>query len=116
MNDAVFIQAIRDEPHDDLPRLVYADYLEDEGQSQRGELIRIQCELSRGVSKRSRALELLARMRELVVLHEIAHHLSPTEPAHGPDFVATFCELAGAVMGPEVGHVLRVVYAKEGVR
>ena len=55
-------------------------------------------------------------LRELVVLHEIAHHLSHAEPPHGPEFVATFCELAGAVMGPEVGHVLRVVYAKEGVR
>lgn len=55
-------------------------------------------------------------LRELVVLHEIAHHVSPAEPAHGPEFVATFCELADAVMGPEVGHVLRVVYAKEGAR
>lgn len=55
-------------------------------------------------------------MRELVVLHEIAHHLSDAEPPHGPEFVAAFCELADLVMGPEVGHVLRVVYAKEGVR
>jgi putative metallohydrolase (TIGR04338 family) len=55
-------------------------------------------------------------LRELVVLHEIAHHLCSAEPPHGPEFVATFCELAGTVMGPEVAHVLRVVYAKEGVR
>jgi putative metallohydrolase (TIGR04338 family) len=55
-------------------------------------------------------------LRELVVLHEIAHHLSDVDPPHGPEFVATFCELAETVMGPEVGHVLRVVYAKEGVR
>ncbi len=54
-------------------------------------------------------------LRELVVLHEIAHHLSREEPPHGPQFVAAFCELAEAVMGAEVGHVLRVVYAKEGV-
>jgi putative metallohydrolase (TIGR04338 family) len=55
-------------------------------------------------------------LRELVVLHEIAHHLCRAEPPHGPDFVAAFGDLAEAVMGPEVGHVLRVVYAKEGVR
>lgn len=55
-------------------------------------------------------------LRELVVLHEVAHHLCQAEPPHGPDFVATFCELAELVMGPELGHVLRVVYAKEGVR
>ena len=55
-------------------------------------------------------------LRELVVLHEIAHHLSDAEPPHGHEFVATFCDLAAAVMGPEAGHVLRVVYSKEGVR
>lgn len=55
-------------------------------------------------------------LRELVVLHEVAHHLCLAEPPHGPEFVATFCEVAQLVMGPELGHVLRVVYAKEGVR
>ena len=55
-------------------------------------------------------------LRELVVLHEIAHHLCDAEPPHGAEFVATFCDLAATVMGPEVAHVLRVVYAKEGVR
>jgi putative metallohydrolase (TIGR04338 family) len=55
-------------------------------------------------------------LRELVVLHEVAHHLCSAEPPHGPEFVATICTLAQLVMGPELGHVLRVVYAKEGVR
>lgn len=55
-------------------------------------------------------------LRELVVLHEIAHHLCAAEPAHGPEFTDTFCELTTTVMGAEVGYVLRVVYAKEGVR
>ena len=55
-------------------------------------------------------------LRELVVLHEIAHHLCDAEPPHGAQFVAAFCELARTVMGPEAGYVLRVVYLKEGVR
>ena len=55
-------------------------------------------------------------MRELVVLHEIAHHLCDSHPPHGSQYVTTLCTLAELVMGPEVGHVLRVVYAKEGVR
>ncbi|MBY0441829.1 MAG: TIGR04338 family metallohydrolase [Mycobacteriaceae bacterium] len=59
-------------------------------------------------------------MRELVVLHEVAHHLceqgSRTQPAHGSQFVATMCTLTELVMGPELGHVLRVVYAQNGVR
>lgn len=54
-------------------------------------------------------------LRELVVLHEIAHHLCDAQPPHGPQFVGTFGELAGIVMGPEVEHILRVAYAKEGV-
>ncbi|MFZ0225850.1 MAG: TIGR04338 family metallohydrolase [Mycobacterium sp.] len=55
-------------------------------------------------------------MRELVVLHEIAHHLCNASPPHGSHYVATLCTLAELVMGPELGHVLRVVYTKEGVR
>lgn len=55
-------------------------------------------------------------LRELVILHELAHHLSDADPPHGPEFVAVYTELVGAVMGAEVAHVLRVVYAKEGVR
>lgn len=55
-------------------------------------------------------------MRELVVLHELAHHLCHVPPSHGPEFVATMCTLAELVMGPELGHVLRVVFAEEGVR
>ena len=54
-------------------------------------------------------------MRELVILHELAHHLCGAAPPHGPQFVDTLCTLTGLVMGPEVGHVLRVVYAREGV-
>jgi putative metallohydrolase (TIGR04338 family) len=55
-------------------------------------------------------------LRELVVLHEITHHLCDVQPPHGPEFVATFTELTEFVMGAEAGYVLRVVYAKEGVR
>jgi putative metallohydrolase (TIGR04338 family) len=55
-------------------------------------------------------------MRELVVLHEIAHHLCDVHPPHGSQYATTLCTLAELVMGPEAGHVLRVVYAKEGVR
>jgi len=55
-------------------------------------------------------------LRELVVLHEIAHHLCRSEPPHGPEFTSTLCDLAESVMGSEVAHVLRVVYMREGVR
>ncbi len=48
-------------------------------------------------------------------LHELAHHVSQADPPHGPAFVVAYCELCDTVMGPEVGLVLRMVYAKEGV-
>jgi uncharacterized protein (TIGR02996 family) len=41
-----FVAHIREEPLDEVPRLIYADYLEERGDP-RGEFIRIQCELAR---------------------------------------------------------------------
>ena len=55
-------------------------------------------------------------MRELVVLHELAHHLEP-EPAaaaHGPAFVHRYALLATEVIGPEVGLLLRSTMHSEG--
>jgi uncharacterized protein (TIGR02996 family) len=37
-----FLQAIGETPQDDTPRLVFADWLEEQGQAQRAEFIRIQ--------------------------------------------------------------------------
>ncbi|AQA03526.1 hypothetical protein BVC93_15150 [Mycobacterium sp. MS1601] len=55
-------------------------------------------------------------LRELVVLHEIAHHLCPCDPPHGPEFATAMADLAATVMGPEAGYVLRVLYDKQGVK
>jgi len=41
------LAAIREGPHDDLPRLALADWLDEDGQANRAELIRVQCELDR---------------------------------------------------------------------
>lgn len=41
-----FLQAIIANPADDAPRLIYADWLEEHGNSNRAEFIRIQCELA----------------------------------------------------------------------
>jgi uncharacterized protein (TIGR02996 family) len=42
-----FLAAIRAAPDDDLPRLVAADWLEEHGEVDRAEFIRVQCELAR---------------------------------------------------------------------
>jgi len=44
---AAFLDAICADPDNDLPRLVYADYLEEQGEEDRAEFIRVQCELAR---------------------------------------------------------------------
>ena len=40
-----FLQSICESPDDDAPRLIYADYLEEHGQEERAEFIRVQCRI-----------------------------------------------------------------------
>jgi uncharacterized protein (TIGR02996 family) len=71
-----FLAAIRDEPDNDTPRLVYSDWLEEQGDAARAEFIRVQCRLERlhpGDPSRT-ALE--EREDELLARHE-ADWLAP---------------------------------------
>jgi uncharacterized protein (TIGR02996 family) len=45
---APFLHAICARPEDDGPRLIYADWLDENGECERAEFIRVQCELARG--------------------------------------------------------------------
>jgi uncharacterized protein (TIGR02996 family) len=62
MTDAALLAAIRAAPDDDAPRLVYADWLDEHGQPERAEFIRVQCELARheAPALRRQEAELLA--------------------------------------------------------
>ena len=53
-------------------------------------------------------------MRELVVLHELAHHLA-TDAGHGPAFVATMLELVEGLVGAEAAFLLRATLQDAGV-
>ena len=71
--EAALLSAIAREPDDDLHRLGYADWLTENGDPNRAELIRIQCGLERGVdwqnggeAKGDRLKELQDRERELI--------------------------------------------------
>ncbi|WP_446223595.1 TIGR04338 family metallohydrolase [Nocardia sp. IBHARD005] len=57
-------------------------------------------------------------LRELVVLHEIAHHLSPDleEAPHGPEFCTRYVELVDGVIGAEAALLIRASFAGCGVR
>lgn len=45
--DADFLRAILAAPDDDAPRLIYADWLDENGKPERAEFIRVQCQLAR---------------------------------------------------------------------
>jgi uncharacterized protein (TIGR02996 family) len=60
-----FLHAILSDPEDDAPRLVYADWLQDQGDPL-GELVRVQAELARIDVPHARRAELTRRERELL--------------------------------------------------
>jgi len=66
-----FLQEVLENPADDVPRRVYADWLVDQGglvNAARGEFIQIQCDLAR-LPLGARPAELVRRERELLEVH-----------------------------------------------
>jgi uncharacterized protein (TIGR02996 family) len=66
------LAAILDSPDDDLPRLIYADWLEESGRPFRAEFIRLQLDLARLPGDDRRRPELEQRERALLRKHERA--------------------------------------------
>jgi uncharacterized protein (TIGR02996 family) len=64
-DETAFLRTILDSPEDDGPRLVYADWLEEAGDGERAEFIRVQCELARPADGRPRRHALAEREAEL---------------------------------------------------
>ena len=60
-----FLNAILERPDDDLPRLVYADYLDESGDPERAEFIRVQIELANSSDEDPRFAALTRRLNEL---------------------------------------------------
>ena len=56
-----FLQAVLADPEDDAPRLIYADWLDEQGEGERAEFIRVQCALARMDEDDERRPELEAR-------------------------------------------------------
>jgi uncharacterized protein (TIGR02996 family) len=59
------LRTVIEDPDDDTPRLVYADYLEEHGQPDRAAFIRVQCQLAHLPEADPRRPELEARERAL---------------------------------------------------
>jgi uncharacterized protein (TIGR02996 family) len=89
--EAALLAAVRADPADDLPRLVYADWLEERGEVERAELIRVQVELSllqaassvdyaycaAGGSDKTSCRTCNLKQRECELLEELAPSLFP---------------------------------------
>src|SRR5262245_51138826 len=69
MQQQAFLDAIVAAPEDDAPRLVYADWLEENGDSDRAEFIRLQCDLARRARFDIARRPLVDRERQLLQLH-----------------------------------------------
>jgi uncharacterized protein (TIGR02996 family) len=65
-----FLQAISETPDDDTPRLVYADWLEENGDGDRAEFIRVQVQLACRAEDDPRRPALKLRERALLTRHE----------------------------------------------
>src|SRR5438045_3614039 len=64
-----FLQDIKENPDDDTPRLILADWLEEHGDP-RGTFLRIQCELAKSEGDRDRQHQLGLRLRQIMDRHE----------------------------------------------
>src|SRR5262245_40576311 len=90
MEDVALLQEIVESPDDDLPRLVYADWLDDHGQAERAEFIRVQVELARLAEEDDERAELEHRERRLRKRHEREWLGALRESLHGWGFSRGF--------------------------
>ena len=69
-HDDAFLQAIIESPDDDSLRLIYADWLDDHGQAERAEFIRVQLGLGQLPVADPRRAGLVLRRQELLAGHQ----------------------------------------------
>src|SRR3954465_3302831 len=64
-DERAFFDPIRDAPADDAPRLIFADWLDEHGQPDRAEFIRVQCAMDRLPAETGRWKDLFDRSLRL---------------------------------------------------
>ena len=74
--EEAFLRAVLAKPNDDLPRLIFADWLDEQDQSARAEFIRVQCELTRLVDHVPEGMRLPRQLFPLILREYI-----PTDQA-----------------------------------
>src|ERR1051325_2765416 len=105
-----FMKAIIDQPDDDAVRLVYADWLDENGQPERAEFIRVQIELSRISEDDPRYWDLKTREEDLLIdrgdswVRELPEGM---RGAHGSDVLLRMLELVTAILRSPIAPVFR---------
>jgi uncharacterized protein (TIGR02996 family) len=82
--DGAFLAAIREHPDDDAPRLVYADWLDEHGDADRAEFIRLQVRLARMAPSDPEYGAIRGRSDYLGQVHHVewAHRLPQLDGVH----------------------------------
>jgi len=112
--EAQILRAIRTQPNDDIPRLVYADWLEENGRAERAEFIRLQCEWASTAEDDPRRPHLKRRERQLLrkfknlwlaeipaVLRRFPFQRGFVQPTDLEATVKQFMDLAGVDSAPQ---------------
>jgi uncharacterized protein (TIGR02996 family) len=73
-----FLRAIREDPDNDVPRLIYADWLDEQGDP-RGEFIRVQCELA-GLTEEDPQYDSLKKREEALLRRHKADWTGAVRP------------------------------------
>src|SRR5262245_19778622 len=86
---AAFLAAIHEAPNDDAPRLVFADWLDENGHPERAEFIRVQVEMKRERMEHGRVT---LRSDELFVRQRAIFRRDWSRPVreHGPKAIARY--------------------------
>lgn len=72
-----FLRAIFDAPEDDTPRLVYADFLQENGDEDKAQFIRYECEYSRLHEDNPSRIDLRADINAIIRKHTAAQEIDP---------------------------------------
>lgn len=78
------LRSVLENPDDDQPRLVMADWLEENGEPERAEFIRVQCELARTAKDETTRIRTNDREAALMVLRAQREGFGTIEVLHDP--------------------------------
>jgi uncharacterized protein (TIGR02996 family) len=105
-DEQALLAAIWAHPHEDTPRLMYADWLQENGRPERAKFIRLQCELARTATDDPRLAELQKRESGLWNAHRRTYRQGLPERLRGYPFHRGFvAPPAQRITGHRFHHV-----------